>query len=193
MKLVFLGAPGAGKGTQAKKLCHFLNIPQISTGDILREAVLEKTDLGLKAEAYMAQGALVPDELIIKIVEKRVKEPDCRDGYILDGFPRSLAQAEALDQSMSKKNESIDVVIFLDVPEDELIARLLERNRDDDSIEVVTERIKVYKNETEPLVEYFQSRNLLKRITGIGTVDEIFEKILFALESRKDSFKAQTA
>jgi len=190
MKLVFLGAPGAGKGTQAQEVCRHYNIPQISTGDLLRDAVGEGSDLGKQAKGYMNSGQLVPDELVIKLLEERLQRPDCQGGYILDGFPRSIGQAEALE-TIAK----LDAVIFLDVPENVLVKRLTGRRicpkcnaifhvlnnppskegvcdkcgadliqRDDDTEATVLKRLDTYKQSTMPLIKFYEGRGLLKRI-----------------------------
>jgi len=202
MNVIFLGPPGAGKGTQAQRICDALNIPQISTGDILRRAMKEETPTGLKAKQYVEAGKLVPDEVIIDIVRERLAMDDCQNGYILDGFPRTVPQAEALD-TIAK----IDVVVDLDVPDEELINRLSGRRvclacgatyhvahlngetkcakcgetliqRKDDSAETVLNRLNVYHEQTAPLVDYYQKKGNLKVIDGAQDMDTIFESIL---------------
>ena len=202
MNVIFLGPPGAGKGTQAQRVCDALNIPQISTGDILRRAMKEETPTGLKAKQFVEAGKLVPDEVIIDIVRERLAMDDCQNGYILDGFPRTVPQAEALD-TIAK----IDVVVDLDVADEELINRLSGRRvclacgatyhvshlggktkcakcgeeliqRKDDSAETVLARLNVYHEQTAPLVEYYQKKGNLKVIDGAQDMDTIFESIL---------------
>lgn len=202
MNVIFLGPPGAGKGTQAQRICEALNIPQISTGDILRRAMKEETPTGLKAKQYIEAGKLVPDDVIIDIVRDRLNMADCQQGYILDGFPRTVPQAEALD-TIAK----IDVVVDLDVADEELISRLSGRRvclncgatyhishlngetkcakcgdeliqRKDDSAETVLARLKVYHEQTAPLVDYYQQAGNLKVIDGAQDMDTIFASIL---------------
>ncbi|MDY4138524.1 MAG: adenylate kinase [Eubacteriales bacterium] len=202
MNIIFLGPPGAGKGTQAQRVCSALNIPQISTGDILRRAMKEQTPTGVKAKAYIDAGKLVPDEVIIDIVKDRLAQPDCEGGYILDGFPRTVPQAEALEGIAA-----IDAVIELDVADEKLIERLSGRRvclkcgatyhvsrlngetkcaacgdtliqRDDDKAETVLNRLTVYHNQTAPLVDFYQKRGMLKVIDGAQDMDTIFASIM---------------
>jgi len=191
MRLILLGPPGAGKGTQAEKIVAKLGIPQISTGDMLRQAREEKTALGLKAESFMKSGALVPDEVVVGIVQERLNREDCRLGYILDGFPRSVTQAEALDATLAGLSQGLTAVISLTVPEEELMTRLLARKREDDNEEVIKERLKVYKQQTQPLIDYYRSRELVKEIDGLGTIDEIFDRILDALPTPNSASQVQ--
>ncbi len=206
--IVFLGPPGAGKGTQAKKIVEKFGIPQISTGDMLREAVKEGTELGKKAKEYMDKGALVPDEVVIGIVKERLARPDCDKGFILDGFPRTIPQAEALDRVVEELGKTINYVIALEVDDDELIERLSGRRtckscgamfhvkfnppakegvcdkcggelyqRDDDREETIKNRLKTYKEQTAPLIDYYRSRGNFHAIQASGDIDEIFSRI----------------
>ncbi len=185
--IIFMGPPGAGKGTQAKRICEKFKIPQISTGDILRKAIQDQTPLGLEAKKFMDAGELVPDEVVIGIVEERLKAKDCDNGYLLDGFPRTLKQAEALDNLTEKLNKKINYVINLEVAEEEIVKRLLKRaeieKRADDTEDVIRNRMKNYYNQTIPLIDYYRKKNLLVNIQGIGSIDEITDNILKVLEN----------
>jgi len=182
MRMVFIGPPGAGKGTQAQRLVGKYKMAHLSTGDMLRAARDAKTEVGLKAERFMASGALVPDDIIIDIIACRLQEPDCREGYLLDGFPRTIAQAEALDAMLKAKGTPLDVVLELQVPEDELFRRLAGRGRADDNPEVIRQRLEAYRKQTQPLLDYYRRAGLLKSIDGLGTVEEIFDRACSALE-----------
>jgi adenylate kinase len=182
MQIVFIGPPGAGKGTQAERLVRTCQLAHLSTGDMLRAARDAKTDLGRKAETYMSAGQLVPDDLIIDLIDQRLQQPDCRKGYLLDGFPRTLAQAEALDALLRQCGTSLDVVLELHVPEEELFQRLAGRGRADDKPEVIRQRLVAYRKQTEPLLEYYGARGLLRTIDGLGTVDEVFERARAVLD-----------
>jgi adenylate kinase len=210
MRIVLLGGPGSGKGTQAKKLIDKLGVPQISTGDIFRAALKEGTPMGLKAKTFMDKGELVPDDVVIGVVEERLTKPDLDKGYMLDGFPRTLPQAQALDGILTKQSKSIDHAILVDVPDEELVARLSGRRtcrnsecgsmfhvmfnppkkegvcdacgselyqRDDDSEATIRERLTVYNKQTAPLVDYYEKKGLLRRVKGVGPIDEIFASI----------------
>jgi adenylate kinase len=182
MRLVLLGPPGAGKGTQAVWLCDNYGVPEISTGDILRAAVQNGTALGQEAKSYMDRGALVPDEVIIGIVRERLAEGDTKQGFILDGFPRTVAQAEALNRILSDSGQALDHVLAIEVPEEELLVRLTGRRqiegRDDDTDEAIQHRLKVYQQETAPLVQYYQQLGLLRPIHGVGEVEDIYQRIV---------------
>ncbi|MDD3586891.1 MAG: adenylate kinase [Thermoguttaceae bacterium] len=177
MKMVFVGPPGAGKGTQADKIVAKYQVLHLSTGDMLRAARDAKTPTGLKAEEYMSAGQLVPDEVIIGIIRERLSQSDAQGGFLLDGFPRTLVQAEALDGMLKEMGTALDVVLELRVPEDELYKRLASRGRADDKPEVIRERLVAYGRQTEPLVGYYTQSGILKTVDGIGSVDEIFGRI----------------
>jgi adenylate kinase len=172
-RLIFLGPPGAGKGTQATLLAHSLSIPHISTGDILRSAVAEKTDLGLKAQSYMDQGELVPDQLMLGMIGDRLTRLDTKSGWILDGFPRNVTQASFLDELLGEIHQSYDAVVNLDVPDEVLVARLLERGRKDDKEDVIRNRLEVYRNQTAPLIDFYRDRQHLVSINGNQSVDTV--------------------
>ncbi len=185
MRIVLLGAPGAGKGTQARRIAAAHGVPQISTGDILRAAVAQGTPLGKKAEGYMTAGRLVPDDLMIALVEDRLREPDAARGYILDGFPRTLAQAEALDALVARLGQRIERVIGLSVRDEDVIARLRNRvtesgeavRRADDTPETVVARLKVYEEATKPLVEYYRKKGLYAEIDGGREIESVWSEI----------------
>lgn len=212
MNIVLFGPPGAGKGTQAKELAKHYNIPHISTGDILRANVREGTKLGIKAKEYMDKGELVPDEVLIGIIRDRLQEPDCEKGYMLDGYPRTLPQAEALKDILEKICKPLGVVLNIEVPDKELIGRLsgrrmcscgesyhmmfnppIEENvcnacggklyqRDDDKEEVVRQRLEVYAAKTKPLIDYYANMGLLVNIDGTGSVENVFRQICNVLD-----------
>jgi adenylate kinase len=176
-RLIFLGPPGAGKGTQAQALAQNHAIPHISTGDILRNAVAGQTELGIKAQSYMDAGELVPDQLILDLVRDRLSYEDVKSGWILDGFPRTLAQAEFLDVLLNEISQSCDHTINFDVPDEVLVARLLGRGRKDDTEEVIRHRLEVYRQQTAPLIDFYKDRNQLVSINGDQSVDEIAAKL----------------
>ena len=181
MHLVFFGPPGAGKGTQAQKLVTELGIPQISTGDILRAAVSNGTALGKQAGPLMAAGKLMPDELVIGIVEERLREPDCAPGFLLDGFPRTIPQAEALASVLGKMGKRIEHVVSLEVPDAVIHDRMKGRGRADDSPETVQKRLDVFREQTSPLKAYYEKVGLLRPINGVGGLEEIFAAIKKAI------------
>ncbi len=176
MRIVFIGPPGAGKGTQAERLIETYKLAHLSTGDMLRAARDAQTDVGRKADEYMSGGKLVPDDIIVAIIRERLAEPDCGEGYLLDGFPRTTPQAEALDAMLAEQDTPLDVVLELQVPEEELFKRLAGRGRADDKPEVIRQRLVAYRQQTEPLLDYYGKKGLLKSIDGLGTVEEIFAR-----------------
>jgi len=215
LRLVFLGAPGAGKGTQAKRLVEKYGIPQISTGDLLRAAVAAGTALGKEAKSYMDRGELVPDSVVLGMVKERLSQDDCKKGFILDGFPRNVAQAESLDKMLAEMNMPLDIALNLDVPFDDLMKRLTGRRtckscgqmynvyyspskvegkcdkcggelfqRDDDKEETIKKRLDVYRAQTEPLIDYYSKKGILKSVSGTGSIDEIFNSICAILEKK---------
>lgn len=208
MNIIFLGPPGAGKGTHAQRLMAQYGIPQISTGDILRKAMREQTEMGLAAKAYMDAGQLVPDDVVIAIAKERLSQDDCKNGYILDGFPRTVAQAEALAAFAD-----IDVALNLDVPDETIIGRLSGRRvcpkcggtyhtgaldgktacpacgdaliqRADDMPATIENRLSVYQKQTAPLIAYYAAKGLLRTVDGNGTIDENYRRVLDALEAK---------
>lgn len=207
MNIVFLGSPGAGKGTHAQQLMKDMNIPQISTGDMFRRAIREQTPTGMDAKRYMDKGELVPDEVVVAMVKERLAEPDCQNGYILDGFPRTVAQAEALDGIAT-----IDVALNIDVPDEIIINRLSGRRvcaacggtyhvsmlegdkcpacngelyqRDDDKPETIRTRLAVYQEKTAPLISYYREKGLLSTAVCVGTIEENYQKVLAALKTK---------
>ncbi len=186
MRLILFGPPGAGKGTQANNIANSYVAAHISTGDMLRAAVKNGTELGVLAKSYMDKGELVPDNVIIGIIKDRIKEGDAEKGFMLDGFPRTIAQAEALSEMLEVENESIDIVISLEVNDEEITDRILQRakieGRLDDTEDVVRNRLSVYRNQTEPLKDYYRSDGVLAEVDGMGTIDEVFERIQAVLK-----------
>jgi adenylate kinase len=177
--MVLLGPPGAGKGTQAEKLVEKLGIPQISTGDLFRHNISSGTKLGLEAKKYLDAGDLVPASLTNALVDDRLNDADVADGFILDGFPRSVEQAEALREMLAKRNLQLDAVLEFRVSEDELLKRLKSRGRADDTDDIILNRMKVYRDETAPLLDYYSDE--LKTVDAIGSMDEVFARALRAL------------
>ena len=180
MRIILLGPPGAGKGTQAEKLSEKLGVPQISTGELFRSNIDQGTELGLEAKRYLDAGDLVPSDLTNKLVEDRISQPDAADGFILDGYPRSVEQAKALDEMLKNHNTKLDAVLEFAVSEQELLERLKARGRADDTEEVIHNRMQVYRDETEPLLEYY-SHNNLQTVDAVGALDEVFARALRAL------------
>ncbi len=212
MKIIMLGAPGAGKGTQAKMLAAKYDIPHISTGDIFRANIKNGTELGAKAKEYMDKGLLVPDELVVDLIMDRFKADDCKNGYILDGFPRTIPQAEALDNALSAVGESIDYAINVEVPDENIVNRMSGRRacvgcgatyhikysptkvegkcdacngdliiRDDDKPETVLNRLEVYHNQTQPLIDYYSGKGVMKEVDGTVDMQVVFDSIVAIL------------
>ncbi|KGF73053.1 adenylate kinase [Neosynechococcus sphagnicola sy1] len=182
-RLIFLGAPGAGKGTQSQTLAHWLNIPHISTGDILRQAVAEDTHLGQKAQAYMGRGELVPDQLVVEMIRERLGQPDAHLGWILDGFPRNVTQAAFLEVLLQEINQGCDQVINLAVPDDVLTTRLLGRGRQDDTEAVIRRRLEVYHQQTAPLIHFYSDRNQLVTVNGDQDLEAVTQSLLAVVTS----------
>ncbi|WP_032408027.1 adenylate kinase [Rhodococcoides fascians] len=180
MRLVLLGPPGAGKGTQAVLLSEKLGVPHISTGDLFRANIGEKTPLGLEAKKYLDAGDLVPSELTVDMVRSRLAEPDAVNGFLLDGFPRSVGQAEALVDILSDLNARLDAVLSFVVDEDVVVDRMLARGREDDKEDVIRNRLKVYRDETAPLLDYYSDK--LVTVDAIGEVDEVNARALKSIE-----------
>jgi adenylate kinase len=179
VRVVLLGPPGAGKGTQAVKLAEKLELPHLSTGDLFRENIGNGTELGLKAKSYLDAGDLVPSELTNELVDDRLSNPDTDAGFILDGYPRSVQQAQALHDMLERRGIELDTVLELRVPEHALFERLKARGRADDTDDVIRNRMNVYRDETAPLIEYYSHE--LKTVEAVGTVDEVFARALQAL------------
>jgi len=182
MRIILIGPPGAGKGTQCERLIDLLKVPHLSTGEMLRAAVKAGTPEGLQAALAMNEGKLVPDPLIVGMVTRRLEARDCRDGCLLDGFPRTLPQAEILDDLLERRAMSVDGVIELAVPRDELIRRMLARKRADDDPAIFARRIASFEEQTAPLLEYYNRQGKLACIDGLGTADEIFERVKVAVK-----------
>ncbi len=177
MRAVLLGPPGAGKGTQADLIRTSLGVPHISTGDLLRTAVQNQTELGKQAKAFMDEGKLVPDELVIGLIRERLQS-DAAAGFLLDGFPRNLAQGQTLAELLDENSVTLDHVVSLNVPVDELVKRMMGRGRSDDNEETIRARLDVYENETAPLCDFYRERGVLREIDGLGTPDEISQRVL---------------
>ncbi len=185
--IIIFGAPGSGKGTQGQKLTDRYKLTHISTGEVLREKIRKQTPLGKLADEYISKGQLVPDNVVIDILTKFFADNPTSNGYIFDGFPRTLRQGEAMDEMLAEKNESINVVLWLDVDDDELVERLLNRGkemgRNDDNLETIKSRLKVYYQKTAPLKEFYSKQGKLIKINGMGTVEEIFSRIEKVVDS----------
>ena len=182
MKIILLGAPGAGKGTQAQFIMNKFGIPQISTGDMFRAAIKAGTELGKQAKALMDEGKLVPDELTVALVKDRIAQPDCANGFLLDGFPRTIAQAEALDTFLASKQMSISATLALDADDEELIKRLVERGKvsgrsDDQDEGKIRNRFVEYNQKTAPLIDFYKKQGKYHPINGIGSIEEITQRL----------------
>lgn len=186
MFLMLLGAPGAGKGTQGKRLVEQLGLPHLSTGDLLRQAVIDRTEVGQQAARYMDTGGLVPDEVILRLVSERLKKPDCSEGCLFDGFPRTLVQAQALDELLQRLGTPLDAVIELRVHEEEVVRRLASRGRRDDKPEIIRQRLKTFYESTQPLLDYYRRQGRLRTIDAEGTEQDIFARILAELPEQRD-------
>lgn len=191
MRIVLLGAPGSGKGTQAALLVKDLGLPHISTGDLLRSAVNAGTELGARAKTVMDRGELVSDDIMLGLIEERLAQPDANAGFILDGYPRNLAQAHALDDLLERIGQPVDEALQIDVDVEMVIARIARRadeeGRSDDTEEVVRNRMSVYADQTAPVVDYYAQKGLLSRILGAGTIEEVFQRIKGVLQLRSGS------
>ncbi len=181
-RLVLVGPPGAGKGTQATALSEKLGIPHISTGDLFRKHIAEETELGQRVKHILDSGKLVPDEITNQMLVERLEQPDTGDGFLLDGYPRNIGQAELLSKVLADSDQKLDAVVQLQVDEDVLVQRLLARGRSDDNEDVIRHRQHVYQSETAPLLDYY--RDLLVTVDGVGEVDEVTNRVLAALRDR---------
>jgi adenylate kinase len=181
MNIVLLGAPGAGKGTQGNLLARKLDMPKIATGDLLRAAVNAGTPLGKQAQGYMNQGDLVPDAVILGIVEEKLASPDASKGVIMDGFPRTIAQAEAVDELLSVRGSRVDRVVTFDAPDGELVIRMLgraeEEGRTDDTPDTIRKRLEVYRTDTAPLIAYYERQGVVTRIDATGTIKNVARRV----------------
>ncbi len=182
MRFIFIGPPGVGKGTQAKRICDHFGIEHLSTGEILRNEISNNSSIGQAAKIFINGGQLVPDDVLLNMMSDRLAQDDCINGYCLDGFPRTISQAEGLEHILSELNQSLDAVVSFAADEEELINRLELRGtssgRSDDTPEIIRQRLQVYRKQTEPLIEFYEKLNLVKTIDGVGEIDDITERIL---------------
>ena len=207
MRIILIGPPAAGKGTQAKRMMKKLGIPHIASGDMLREAVSDGTTLGRQADGYMKKGALVPDNVVIEMIAERISRPDCRNGFLLDGFPRTLPQAEALQESLANLNVQIDHVLLFDVPDEEIVGRnsgrridpqtgkiynlkfdpppeaILSRlvQRSDDTEETLRHRLDIFREQTSPMIRFYEEERLIRKIQGMGSLEEVEQRMMSAI------------
>lgn len=191
MKLLLIGPPGAGKGTQASKLSEVFGIPAISTGDIFRENVKNETPLGIEAKSYMDKGEYVPNELTNKLVRDRLQNPDCVNGFLLDGYPRTADQVQELDSILKETDSKLDAVVQLTADSEEVVRRLakraIEQGRSDDTEDVLRNRLSVYEEQTAPLISVYDSRGLLVKVDGLGEIAEVTKRITEALDSKNQN------
>ena len=191
MKLLLIGPPGAGKGTQASKLSEVFGIPAISTGDIFRENVKNETPLGIEAKSYMDKGEYVPNELTNKLVRDRLQNPDCVNGFLLDGYPRTADQVQELDSILKETDSKLDAVVQLTADSEEVVRRLakraIEQGRSDDTEDVLRNRLSVYEEQTAPLISVYESRGLLVKVDGLGEIAEVTKRITEALDSKNQN------
>ncbi|HKK54253.1 MAG TPA: adenylate kinase [Patescibacteria group bacterium] len=187
INFIIFGAPGAGKGTQAKKIANIHQLQHLSTGDLFRKEIKNKTELGIEAQNYSSKGELVPDSLVIEILKKEIEKHPESSGFIFDGFPRNLNQAQELDKMLKEKDTKIQAVLALEVPNEELIRRIKDRAKDskridDQNEEIINNRLKIYKEDTQPLLNYYQEQNKVHNINGLGTIDEITDRLNKAID-----------